>query len=415
MKLSCLHTVTALLISTAVLLPASADNWPGWRGPHRNGVTNDTGVPLTWSSTDNILWQVPLTGAGISTPAVWGNRVFITASEGPDHSELRVRCLDRLTGEQLWVQQLWGTSPSLFYPRSGMASPSPVTDGQNLYAFFGTGDVFCFTMNGQLVWQRALADEYGRFQNRFAASSSPLLFGESLIVQCDHYGDSYVVALDIKTGADVWKADRSEAWHSWSSPQLVPVGAGHELIVSGSTKLAGYNPVSGKELWTVNGLAQETIPTPVFADDLIYSVSGPNGVHVAVRTGGRGDVTDTHVAWKHSRGTSFVPSAIIVDNRYYLADDKGRLRCWSIPSGRLLWRFRLNGKFTASPVVADGRLYFVSETGSTHVLDAMAEKPVELARNDLDGHVLSSPAIAHGCFYLRTAEYLYCIGRPATE
>lgn len=415
MKRSSLLSVITLVISTTLPPGSRADDWPGWRGPQRNGVTNDSGVPLTWSATENILWKAPLSGAGISSPAIQDDCVFITESDGTDHGELRVRCLDRMTGGERWVQQLWGTSPTLFYPRSGMASPSPVTNGKHVFTFFGTGDVFCFTMDGQLVWQRALADEYGRFQNRFAASSSPLLFDNNLIVQCDHYGDSYIVALDIETGANRWKADRPEAWHSWSSPQLVPAGDTHELIVSGSTTLAGYHPESGNRLWTVNGLAQETIPTPVFTQDTVYSVSGPNGIHIAVRTGGRGDVTDSHVEWKHSRGTSFVPSAIVVDGRYYLADDKGILRCWTISEGRLLWQHRLNGKFTASPVAADRRLYFVSETGRTHVLDSTADKPKELARNDVDGEVLSSPAIAHGCFFLRTAEELYCIGTSGAQ
>ena len=182
MKRSSLLSVIILLISTTLPPGSRANDWPGWRGPQRNGVTNDSGVPLTWSATENILWKAPLSGAGISSPAIQDDCVFITESDGTDHGELRVRCLDRMTGGERWVQQLWGTSPTLFYPRSGMASPSPVTNGKHVFTFFGTGDVFCFTMDGQLVWQRALADEYGRFQNRFAASSSPLLFDNNLIV-----------------------------------------------------------------------------------------------------------------------------------------------------------------------------------------------------------------------------------------
>lgn len=409
-----LHTIwrlpCVLLLAVCVVLPCSAEEWPGWRGPLRNGVTEDTGVPSTWSATENVLWKVPLPGAGISNPVVWKNRIFVTASDGRDHSELHVICFDRETGAEQWHQRLWGTSPTLFYPQSGMASPSPLTDGEHVFAFFGTGDIFCFDTDGGLLWQRALAHEYGRFQNRFAASSSPLLFENTLILQCDHYGDSYVIALDPRTGTNLWKADRPDVWHSWSSPQIVMAEDQHELILSGSTKLDAYDPGSGDRLWTVRGLAQECIPTPVFGQGLLYAVSGPNGDHFAIRPGGRGDVTESHVVWKYGRGTSFVPSAIIVGDRYYLADDKGFARCWAIPSGRVLWRQRLKGRFTASPVSADGKLFFVNEEGSTLVLDATSHDYVELARNDVGEGVLSSPAIAHGCLFLRTSNHLFCIG-----
>lgn len=412
---SCGRRYSALALVVCFVSPCFAGNWPGWRGPARNGVTDDSGVPVTWSSTENVRWKAVLPGAGISNPVVWQDRVIVTASEGKDQSELHVICFDRGTGTEQWHHRLWGTSPTLFYPRSGMASPTPVTDGEHVFAFFGTGDVFCFDMDGRLLWQRALADEYGRFQNRFAASSSPLLLEDKLILQCDHYGDSYLIALNLHSGANLWKSDRPQAWHSWSSPQIVMAKDQYELVLSGSMKLDAYDPNSGESLWTVRGLAQECIPTPVFSQGLLYAVSGPNGHHFAVRPGGRGDVTESHVEWKHNRGTSFVPSAIIIDNRYYLADDKGLARCWEIPSGKILWRKRFRGKHTASPVAADGKLFFVSEQGSTLVLDATGSDYVELARNEVDEEVLSSPAISEGCFFLRTTKHLFCIGENAQQ
>jgi outer membrane protein assembly factor BamB len=409
-SLLCPVQTLVLLAAIGMNLSCDADDWPGWRGPLRNGVTADTGAPTTWSETENIVWKTPLPGVGISNPVVWGDRVIVTASEGTDHADLHVVCLDRLSGRERWHRRLWGTAPSLFYPHSGMASPSPVTDGERLFAFFGTGDVFCFDLDGGLLWQRALSHEYGRFQNRFAASSSPILFKGKLILQCDHYGDSYVIALDPQTGANLWKTDRPEAWHSWSSPQMMETSDHHELVLSGSKKLDAYDPVSGIHLWTVGGLAQECIPTPVFGHGLLYAVSGPNGHHFAVRPGGHGDVTKSHVVWKHRRGTSFVPSALVVDDRYYLVDDKGFARCWSIPSGEVLWRKRFKGKYTASPVSADGKLFFVNEAGSTLVLDATSHDYVELSRNEIGEDVLSSPAIAGGSFFLRSSEQLYRIG-----
>lgn len=389
-----------------------AENWPGWRGPQRTGVTSDTGVVTKWSPTENIVWKSAVPGTGISNPVVWGDRVFVTASEGRDQGELHVICFDATNGKELWHQRLWGTAPTLFfYPQSGMASPSPVTDGKHLWTFFGTGDVFCFDLAGGLVWHRALADEYGAFENRFAASSSPLLFEDTIILQCDHYGASYVVALDQQTGANRWKADRPEVWLSWSSPQLMPVGDHFELIIVGSEKIDGYDPKSGTRLWTVRGLSRECVPTPVISNGLLLAVTGPNGVHVAIKPGGTGDVTDSHVAWRSDRGTSFVPSGIVLHNRYYLADDKGIASCFDATTGKLLWRKRLGGKFTASPVSADDKLFFTNEAGSTLVLDGTQADYKELERNEIGEDLLASAAISNGRIFLRTSKHLFCVGK----
>lgn len=387
-----------------------ADNWPGWRGPNRNGVTSDTGVPTTWSATENVLWKSSLPGIGTSNPVVWGDSVFLTSSDGRDHGELHVICFDRDTGRERWHQRLWGTTPTLFYGRSGMASPSPITDGRQLFAFFGTGDVFCFDLDGGLLWQRALADEYGPFENRFAASSSPLLVDDVLILQCDHYGASYVIAIDKKTGTNRWKSDRPDVWLSWSSPQLVPVGDRLELVLSGSERLDGYDPRTGSLLWRVRGLARECIPTPLVGHGRLYVVSGPNGTHVAIKPGGSGDVTDSHVIWKNDRGTAFVPSAILVGDRYYIADDKGIASCLDAHTGKTLWRKRFGDKYTASPVAADGKLFFTNEAGTTLVLSSTNPDYEELARNEIGEEVYSSPAISQGRFFLRTHKHLACIG-----
>lgn len=396
--------------------PLGAENWPGWRGPLRTGVTTDDGVPVTWSPTENVIWKVTLQGTGISNPVVWEDRIFLTASEGRDQGELHVVCLDRETGVERWHQRLWGTAPTVFfYPKSGMASPSAITDGKHLWTFFGTGDVFCFDMHGGLVWQRSLAEEYGEFENRFAASSSPLLFEDSLILQCDHYGASYLIALDQLTGANHWKTDRPEVWLSWSSPQLVPVDNRFELAVSGSERLDGYDPRTGQRLWTVRGMARECVPTPVLGDGMLFAVSGPNGVHVAIKPGGTGDVTDSHVVWRNERGTSFVPSGIVVGPRYYVADDKGIATCLDTATGKTLWRKRLGGNFTASPVAAGTLLFLTNEAGSTLVLDAAQPEYHELARNEIGEDVYSSMAISQGSLFIRTSKHLIRVGKNSSK
>ena len=394
---------------------ARGENWPGWRGPDRNGVTADRGAPLHWSPTLGVAWKTPLPGAGISNPIVWDRRVICTASDGVNQQDLHVLCLDRDNGRELWHTRLWGTAPTLHHEtKSSMASPSPITDGRHVFAFFGSGDVFCLDMDGGLVWHRSLSAEYGAFENRFAASSSPLLFEDSLIVQCDHYGSSYIIAIDKQTGANRWKTDRPEVWLSWSSPLCVPAGGagGFELIVCGSEKMDAFDPRSGEKLWTVRGLARECIPTPLAAHGLIFATSGPNNSTYAVRPGGRGDVTDTHVVWNSPRGNPFVPSAILVGDYFYAVDDHGIATCLAAATGKSVWRKRFGGDFTASPVAADGKIYFTNEVGATLVIKADTDRYEELATNTIDEPVFASPAISEGRVFLRSAKHLWCLENP---
>lgn len=406
-RISCL--VLAVLLAEA---GARAENWPGWRGPQRIGISSETDLPVTWSAKSGVAWKVELPGSGISTPIVWNDRVFVTAADGPKQETLHLICLARDTGKELWHQRFWGTAPTLYHDtKSSMATPTPVTDGKFIYAFYGTGDVFCVDFDGGLVWQRSLASEYGEFENRFAASSSPLLYRELLLLQCDHYGASYAIALDTKTGANRWKVDRPECWLSWATPQLAPVGDGttHEFILCGSEKIDALDPLTGEKLWTVRGMRRECIPTPVLAHGLVYVVSGPKGPSLAIQPGGRGDVTDSRVAWSNVRGSPFVPSAIVVGNLYYLVDDQGIATCLDAHTGKLVWQKRLPGAYTASPVAAGGKIYFSNEAGLTIVVKAGQTEYEEISQNPIDEPVFASPAISQGRIFVRGAKHLYCI------
>ncbi|QDT49509.1 Outer membrane protein assembly factor BamB precursor [Symmachiella dynata] len=411
-------TILGCLLSIALAGSLAAENWPGWRGPGRNGVSTESELPTEWSETAGIRWKTAVPGSGISNPIVWDDRVIVTASDGPQQADLHIICYATDDGRELWHQRLWGTAPTRYHAnKSSMASPAAVTDGNHVFAFFGTGDVFCTDMQGQLQWQRSLANEYGQFENRFAASSSPLLYQDMVIVQCDHYGDSYVIALDQETGANRWKRDRPEAWLSWASPQLIPVGNGqHELIVAGSHKVDAFAPATGEPLWTVNGMSRECIPTPVFGDGSLYVVSGPKSPTMAIRPGGRGDVTETHVRWRNTRGAPFVPSAILVGERYYLVDDAGIATCLNAADGKRVWQKRLSGAFTASPVAGDQKIYFTNERGETTVIAAAKRGYKRLAQNSVGEPVFASPAISQGCIFLRTNRHLLCIdGRGSDD
>ena len=405
-----------IFIGFLVVLPCpttQAENWAAWRGPHSNGVSSEDNISVSWSESEGVRWKSPSPGAGISSPIVWNDQVFLTSSDGPRQDDLHIICLSRRDGRKLWHQRLWGTSATRYHAtKSSMASPTPVTDGQHLFAFFGTGDVFCLEMSGQLVWHRSLSSEYGRFENRFSATSSPLLYDDTVIVQCDHHGDSYVVALEMKTGANRWKVDRPDEWLSWSSPRIVPVReeSSHELLLCGSLKLDALEPRTGAELWTVGGLQNECIPTPVFGHGLIYAVSGPGGKTLAIRPGGRGDVSQSHVVWENTRGVPFVPSAILVGDLYYLVEDDGIATCLDAHDGKRVWQKRLSGKFTASPIATAQHIYFCNEDGDTTVIRAHQRTHKQVARNRLHEPIFASPAISQGDVFIRTSGHLFCIG-----
>ena len=404
-----------VLASTIVAVTCEescAENWPGWRGPDRNGVSRDTGVPLNWSADSNVAWKTPLPGSGISNPVIFDDRVFVTASDGKNLANLHVICLSRDSGQIHWHQRLWGTAPTRYHGnKSSMASPSPVTDGRHVWAFFGTGDVFCFESDsGQLIWHRSLSGEYGVIENRFATSSSPLLYRDTILLQVDHYGDSYLVALDRKTGSNRWKVDRPGRWLSWSSPQLIRLKGGrHEFIVCGSQRVESFDPGTGRALWTAGEMRRECIPTPLFINGRLYVVSGPSGPSMRIRPGGSGDVTKTHVEWKNPRGSPFVPSAIVVGKRYYLVTDSGIATCLDTETGKQVWQKRFGGGFTASPVAAGDRIYWVNESGVTLVIRGGGDRYEELARNAIGESVFASPAISQDRFFLRTTRHLVCL------
>jgi len=390
------------------------ENWAEWRGPRRNGVSEATGLPETWSASEGLKWATPLPGRGTSSAVVWNDLVCVTAADGPRQSDLHVIGVNLADGKIRWHAKLWGTAPTLHHgTKSDMATPTPAMDAQHVYAFFGTGDVFALDRAGRLVWQRSLADEFGPFENRFGHTSSPLLYDDLLILQCDHYGESYLLAVERSTGKTRWKVARPGTWHSWSSPRLVdvPDSTKQELVVCAAHRVDAFDPATGASLWTVGGLRRECIPTPVAGQGRLYVVSGPKGETLAIRPGGRGDVTQTHVDWRSARGVPFVPSALLVGDYYYLVDDAGIATCLDAHSGKSLWQKRLGGAFTASPIAGDGKIYFTNENGETIVLAAHSGAYKELARNKLDDPVYASASIAPGRLLIRAEQRLICVGK----
>jgi outer membrane protein assembly factor BamB len=398
-------------LALVCLLPcaAPAAEWPGWRGPKGTGVTPEMNLPVHWSATQNVRWKVPLTGAGVSAPVVWGERIFLTASDGRLNDQLHVFCYHRADGRQLWHARFFGTalSDGQFQP-GGMAVSTPVTDGQRLYALFGTGDLVCLDMDGKPVWVRSLAAEHGAFRNRWGMAASPLLVDGLLIVQVDHWGPSYLLAVEARTGADRWKTDR-DASVNWTSPVTAVVKGKKQVITAGTYRVQGYDLEKGKELWSVTGMQMQCIPTPVVDGDRVYAVSGRDHYTLAVRLdGATGDLTGTHVAWKAKAGATYICSPVCYEGRYYFVEDTGWGNCLDAATGKLLWRERMDGNFRASLVAGDGKVYFTSLEGVVTVVKAGPAFEV-LSRNDVEESIVATPAFSDGQVFIRGEKHLYCI------
>jgi outer membrane protein assembly factor BamB len=403
-----------LTLLTLLLLPGAtpAENWPGWRGPARDGVSPEKGLPARWSATENVRWKAELPGAGVSAPVVWGERVFVTASDGRLGDRLHLLCFHRDTGKPLWDARFFGsaTSEGQFAP-GGMAVPTPATDGERVYALFGTGDLVCVDADGRPVWLRSLAREYGPFRNRWGMAASPALAGGLLVAQVDHPGASYLLGVAAATGATRWRTKR-DASVNWSSPLPVKVGDKLQIVTAGTYALRGYAADTGDELWSVQGMVMQCIPTPVASGDRLFVAGGRDSSLLSVRLGdAHGDLTKTHIAWT-ARSATNIPSPLVLDGLCYCAEDGGFANCFKADGGERVWRERLGGgKYSASPVAGDGKVYFPSESGRVTVIKAGPTFEV-LARNDVGESVVASPALSQGCLFLRGDRHLYCIGEP---
>lgn len=423
-----LKVIPGLLVLMCSLYPAWPQNWPQWRGPEANGISQEVGVPLRWGSVENILWKVKLPGRGMSTPIIWEDRVFITSQigngvvevssaryEGPARSKqpatLVLQSFDREKGRLLWEHRFEAEEPlPPVHEFHNLSSPSPVTDGERVYFWFGTGQLFAFTLDGSLVWSRSLGKDYSPYLLHWGHGSSPVLYKNTLILLCDHEPAAFLLALDRRTGKEVWKVSRGKGLRAYSTPFLMPHGDGYELIVNSNPRLDAYNPETGEHLWHADGDCRVPIAMPVSAQGILYATRGYNsGPYMAIRPGGRGDVTNSHVIWRKPTGAPYVSSFLYYQGLLYLATEVGVVRCIDPETGETVWTERIGGNFSASPVGVDGRIYLLNEEGETVVLQAGRKYNV-LARNALNEVCRASPAVSRGRIFIRSEEHLYAIG-----
>jgi len=405
--------------ATTVLL---ADNWPQWRGPSLNGATAERNLPVKWSATENVAWKLPVPSRTGATPIVWNNHLFLNVALQDAAGDLELWCVDRAKGDVLWKKPLGGGNHR--ERKQNMSSPSPVTDGMHVWVMTGTGVLKAFDFAGNEVWARDIPKDYGRFGLNWGYASSPLLHGDALFVQVLHGmktdDPSYVLRIDAKTGRTVWKVQRPtdaimESPDAYTTPVLLQYGNTTEIVVTGGDVVTGHDPATGRELWRSSGLNPQNIPSyrivasPLIAGGLIIAPSRERPM-LALKPGGRGDVTTTHRAWSFDQGPD-VPTPVSDGTLLYVVRDNGVVHAVDLQSGAVVWgpeRLR-PGTYSASPTLGDGRIYITSEEGVTSVFSA-GRKFELLAENAVDEYTLSSIAISQGQLFLRTDRHLYAIG-----
>jgi outer membrane protein assembly factor BamB len=385
--------------------------WPRWRGPSGQGLVTGSGYPDRWSANENVLWKIPVPGGGNSSPIVWRDRILLTtAYEGGRRlSVLAFRLSD---GGRLWETFApEGRRDAGTHFKNGHASATPATDGERVYVSFGARGLLALDLNGKIVWNRDL----GQMDAYHGTAGSPLLYKHRIILYQDQYAGSFIAAFDTRTGQQLWRTTR-EASVGWGTPIAVRVGDHDEIIVNSQNRVHAYDPATGRELWRCNGNTYEVIPTPVVGYGMVFCSSGRAGPTLAIRPGGRGDVTRSHLTWSSPRGSPFVPSPILYGESLYMINDMASIvTSLDARTGRLMWQGRLcvarPEGFSASPVALDGKVFFTNDDGETFVL--RAGPTFELMHvNQIGEPVLASPALVDGRWYFRTRSRLFAVGRP---
>lgn len=409
--------ILTLFVLTA---PLCAADWTQFRGPQGLGISSEQGLPVKWSSTENITWKAELPGPGSSCPIIAGNRVYLTCYTGyglepnkGDQKDLlrHLLCFDRTSGKPLWTKEFKPRLPEHGYQGEGSyhgyAASTPLVEGDRLYVFFGKSGVFCFDLDGHEQWQASVGDG----THGWGSGTSPIVHDNLLIINASVESRS-LVALDKTTGKEVWRAKDINS--SWNTPLLVNGKQGPEVIVSVEGRLLSFNPNDGKPLWNADGVHRYVCPSVVTHDDVVYAIGGGH-TSLAVKLGGTGDVTATHTLWKKQLGSN-VSSPVYHDGHIYWASDNGGvICCQDAATGETVYRERLepgSGTIWSSAVLGDGKLYFVSQHKGTFVVAAKPKFEL-LAHNVIkedDSRTNASPAISNGQIFLRTDKNLYCIG-----
>jgi outer membrane protein assembly factor BamB len=417
---------TTLAAAVAAAVTLSAENWPQWRGPQMNGVSRETGLPMTWNAEtgENIAWKLPMPSRSGATPIVWGDNIFLNVATEEKSGNLELWAVGRTKGEVRWKAPMGGGNQ--MQRKQNMSSPSPVTDGTHVWTMTGTGVLKAFDFKGKELWMRDIQKDYGAFGLNWGYASSPRLHEDALYVQVLHGmktdDPSYLLKIDKKSGKTLWRVERPteairESPDAYSTPAIVQANGKTEIVLTGGDVVTGHDPATGKELWRSRGLnpdnnpAYRIVASPLVANGLIIAPTRVRPM-LALKPGGTGDVTDTHRVWSFDRGPD-VPSPVSDGKFVYSVDDRGVVHAIELATGKVVWgpeRLKQDS-YSGSPVIADGRIYVTSENLGLTSVFRTGEKFEILAENPLNDYTLSSPAISDGQIFIRTTGHLWAIGK----
>jgi hypothetical protein len=418
MRYACLLTVVAL-VAAAFPTDAGAEEWPAWRGPRGDGTSTETGVPLRWSGKEHVAWKTPIPGKGHASPVVWGDRVFVITCIETQRQRM-LFCLDRETGTIRWHRTVLTAPLERINKLNSYASSTPATDGRHVWVTFLDRPhirVVAYTMEGEEVWRVTP----GEHHSCHGYCSSLIPYKDMIILNADQDAKlplrAYIVALDGATGEERWRIDRPNRIRSYTPPAIFDAAGRTQMVVSGCECVTSYDPDTGKPYWIIDGPTEQFCASLVYTDGMFMMTGGWPEHHIlGIRPDGTGNVTDTHVAWHltEAKITSYVPSPIAAGKYFFVVSDGGVATCLEAKTGRKMWSERLGKHHSASPVSAEGRLYFLDDAGVMHVLRAAPEFEV-LAENDLGEACRASPAVSRGQMFLRTRHHVYCIGASAED
>ncbi len=406
MKMDLLFRSLVIVVFGSALPAGAEDVWPSWRGSRGDGSSPDKVVPLKWSVEKNTVWKTPLPGKGHASPIVWKDDVFVVTAV---KDKRQLLCLDRRTGKVKWSETVLTSPQERIHRRNSLASSTPATDGEQVYVSFLDGQDMCVTaydFKGKRQWEK----RPGVFSSRHGYCSSPILWQDKVIINGDHDGESYIVALEKKTGKEIWKTMRANRTRSYCTPVIWTIEGRNQMVLSGDKTVASYDPDTGKQHWVIDGPTDQFVASLVYNGDLLFMTCGfPQRHMLAIDPRGSGNVTRTHVRWRTRKDPSYVPSPASIGKYFVVVSDSGKASCLEARTGRLAWNERIGREHGASAVTVQGHVCFVSESGVMTVIRP-EEKFVEVARNELGEEMHASPVITQGQWILRGAEHLFCIG-----
>lgn len=409
-----------------------AGDWPAWRGPSANGISSETNLPINWSPEENVRWKIALPGPGNSTPIILGDRIFLTQATNKG-TKRSLMCFERSEGKNVWTKSVSFTETEPTHATNPYCSASPVTDGERIVVSHGSAGLYCYDLEGNELWKR----DFGPCHHIWGNAASPVIHGELVYLNFGPGERTFLVAVDKKTGSDVWKVEEQggrlgdkgqpEWIGSWSTPVVARIGSRDEVILSWPGFVKSYQPKSGELLWQCAGLSKDkstdklVYTTPLVTNDVVVAMGGYSNAWLGLRpttpegANLSGDITESNRLWRHPSAPQRIGSGVIVGDHIFMVNEPGTAQCIEWKTGRILWTERATTTTWANLLHAEGRLYTTSLDGETIVFAATPEKFEILARNKIPERTLASLATAHGAFYLRTYNHLWCLARPESR